>query len=174
MRTSSEVFAHPLLDGSASGLIALCLAGLLLNGCQSTLTHDAPSIEFTRVPPAGEGDPEAVDTIEGRVKGARPDQQIVLFARSGVWWVEPLVTAPFTPIKDSKWKNVTHPGSSYAALLVDSRYRPPEKLAALPEKGGPVAAVAIVEGGVPRVPLKTLQFGGYQWEIRGMEGDHGT
>ncbi|MGD1092927.1 MAG: hypothetical protein ABSB35_13175 [Bryobacteraceae bacterium] len=166
--------SQSVLISALVGLAGLPLISLLLHGCKSTLAHDTPSIEFTRVPSAGEGDPEAVETIEGRVKGARPDQQIVLFARSGVWWVEPLVTAPFTPIQDSKWKNVTHPGSAYAALLVDSRYRPPEKLATLPEKGGPVAAVATVEGGAPRVPLKTLQFSGYQWEIRGIEGDHGT
>lgn len=145
---------------------------LLLNGCASK--HDAPSIVFSRVPPAGEGDPEAVDVIEGRVTGARPDQRIVLFARSGVWWLQPLISQPFTPIQDSKWKNVTHPGSAYAALLVDSRYRPPQKIKSLPEAGGSVAAVAIAEGGAPRVPSKTLQFSGYQWEIRATEGDHHT
>src|SRR5580700_3376770 len=92
--------------------IAVCvgLVCLLLSGCQSTLRSEAPSIEFSRVPPAGEGDPVAVETIEGRVTGARPDQRIVLFARSGVWWVQPLATQPFTPIQDSKWKNSTHPG----------------------------------------------------------------
>jgi hypothetical protein len=136
--------------------------------------RDAPSIEFSRVPAAGEGDSSAVEAIEGRVKGARPNQRIVLFARSGVWWVQPLITAPFTPIQDSKWKNITHPGSAYAALLVDSRYQPPQKVSALPEKGGEVAAVAIVDGGAPRVPIKTLQFSGYQWDIRGTEGDHGV
>jgi hypothetical protein len=36
----------------------------------------------------------------------------------------------------------------------------------LPETGGPVLAVATVGPGRP-FPLKTLQFSGYQWEIRG-------
>ncbi len=61
---------------------------------------------------------------------------------------------------------------AYAALLVDSRYHPPQKIKALPEAGGAVAAVAIADGGAPRIPSKTLQFSGYQWEIRATEGDH--
>src|ERR1700689_3519797 len=72
---------------------------LLLIGCQSSHAHSPPSLEFSRVPPAGEGDPGAFETIEGRVRGAGPDQRIVLFARSGVWWVQPLITQPFTPIR---------------------------------------------------------------------------
>jgi len=35
-----------------------------------------PSIEFTRLPPAGEGSPEIIHTIEGRVKAARPHQRM--------------------------------------------------------------------------------------------------
>jgi hypothetical protein len=117
-------------QSSSQAVLISALAGvfcLLLNGCKSVRGHDTPSIEFSRVPTAGEGDPEAVETIAGRVRGAGPDQRIVLFARSGVWWVQPLVTQPFTPIHDSTWENSTHPGSAYAALLVDSGYRPPEK-----------------------------------------------
>ena len=153
--------------------IAACagVVCLLLNGCKPTLGNEAPSIEFSRVPPAGEGDPVAVETIEGRVTGSRPDLRIVLFARSGVWWVQPRTSFPFTTIQaDSTWKNSTHPGSAYAALLVDSRYRPPQKVWVLPERGGPVLAVAVAEGGPRRVPLKQLQFSGYKWEIRGTEG----
>src|SRR6516164_9188190 len=60
-------------------------AGLLLSSCSSS----RPTIEFTRVPPADKGGPDALDVIEGRVKGAKPGQLIVVFARSEVWWVEP-------------------------------------------------------------------------------------
>ena len=57
--------------------------------------------------------------IAGRVKGARKGQRIVLFARSGMWWVQPLAADPFTKIQpDSRWRSTTHPGSAYAALLV--------------------------------------------------------
>jgi len=145
---------------------------LLLGGCQVSEARGQPSIDFSRVPPAGEGSPDILEPIEGRVRGAQPGQRIVLFARSGVWWVQPVATEPFTTIHaDSKWKNSTHPGSAYAALLVDSRYRPPLTLSVLPEKGGPVLAVATVEGGMPRSPSRTLQFSGYQWEVRETPGD---
>ncbi len=145
---------------------ALCIQ---LNACSSQ-THVEPSIEFSRVPPAGEGSPDTLETIEGRVRGAQPGQRIVLFARAGMWWVQPLADKPFTAIQpDSRWKNSTHPGSAYAALLVDSRYHPPMTVNALPEKGGPVLAVAIAQGSQPRPAL--LQFSGYEWEIRETAGE---
>ena len=48
-----------------------------------------PSITFTRIPPAAKGGPDVLDTIEGRVTGARPDQRLVIYSRSSVWWVQP-------------------------------------------------------------------------------------
>ncbi len=146
--------------------VVAALAGLLSSNCGSLRHREEPSIEISRVPPAGEGSEEILDTIEGRVKGAKPGQRIVLFSRSGKWWVQPFSTQPFTEIQpDSTWKNSTHPGSAYAALLVDSRYLPSATMSSLPQKGGPVLAAEIVQGG-PRRPLETLQFSGYQWEIR--------
>ena len=152
----------------------LVLNGLVLNACRSVRTHDQPSIEFSHVPPGGEGSPDKFDNIEGRVTGTEPGDRVVLFARSGVWWVQPIANQPFTGIQpDSTWKNSTHPGSAYAALLVDSRYHPPATVQALPEKGGPVLAVAIAERLTPRSPPRTLQFSGYQWEIRNDTNDRG-
>src|SRR5580692_9454880 len=125
----------------------LGLVCLLAMGCRSPHAEVPPSIEFTRLPPAGEGSPDLVDSIAGRVAGAQPGQRIVLFARSGFWWVQPLADQPFTTIQsDSTFKGTTHPGSAYAALLVDARFRPPSTVEFLPEKGGPVAAVATAEG----------------------------
>jgi hypothetical protein len=143
---------------------------LQLSNCKSSETPVQPSIEFTRVPRAAEGNPDTIEAIEGLVRGAQPGQRIVLFARAGKWWVQPFGDQPFTAIQpDSKWKNSTHPGSEYAALLVDSRYHPLMTVNALPEKGGPVLAVAIAEG-VQRPPT-LLQFSGYQWEIRESAGE---
>jgi hypothetical protein len=92
----------------------------------------------------------------------------VLFARSGLWWVQPLGDKPFTAIaSDSTWKNTTHPGTAYAALLVDKDYRPPLTINALPLEGGSVHAVARVEG--PRLkpaPIKIVNFSGYEWQVR--------
>lgn len=146
---------------------ALTGAFLLLAACQSSILQTEPSIEFSRIPPKGDGSADQLDKIEGRVKGARSGEKVVLFAQSGVWWVQPFAVQPFTEIQpDSTWKTSTHPGLAYAALLVDSRYRPPPTIDALPEKGGPVLAVATAQGGVPPSPPKTLQFSGYQWEVR--------
>jgi hypothetical protein len=151
---------------------AALLAFVLLSSCQSRVPRE-PSLEFSRVPPAGDGSPDKVDAIAGRVQGARPGNRIVLFARSGVWWVQPLADKPFTAIQqDATWKSVTHPGSAYAALLVDSRYHPPLTVNALPEKGGSVLAVATVPG-TPRSARRTIQFAGYQWETREAPADYG-
>ncbi len=155
---------------------AIALIGCVsVTSCIPSKADIEPSIEFTRVPPAGDGSSEKLETIEGRVKGATRGQRIVLFALSGVWWVQPMAEQPYTPIqKDSTWKSPTHPGLSYAALLVDAGYRAPLTVSALPEKGGPVLAVATVRGVAPSAPPKTIQFSGYQWEIVQKAGDAGA
>jgi len=148
------------------GVVAgICLLSI---GCRSPRAEVQPSIEFTRLPPAGEGSGEIVHAIEGRVTGARPDQRIVLFARSGMWWIQPLAEQPFTNIqRDSTWKNSTHPGIAYAALLVDRDYHPLLTVNVLPQKGGPVHAVATAEGAMlDQAPLKKLDFSGYEWLVR--------
>lgn len=150
----------------------LGLVCLLAMGCHSPRAEVLPTIEFTRLPPAGEGSPDIVDSIAGRVTGARPGQRIVLFARSGVWWVQPLAEKPFTTIQqDSTWKNSTHPGTAYAALLVNAGYKPPVTVNSLPHKGGPVQAVATADGAMlDHAPLKTLAFSGYEWLVRQTPG----
>jgi hypothetical protein len=127
-----------------------------------------PSIDFTTLPTAGEGSADIANVIEGRVRGARPQQRIVLFARAGQWWVQPLAANPFTTIgKDSTWKSTTHPGSAYAALLVDPEYTPPAAANSLPPVGGLVRAVAIAEGAALAHPQpRMLHFSGYEWAVR--------
>ena len=156
-------------------VVGAILLYLLAVSCQSSRHVGEPLIEFTTVPPAGEGSANPTDVIEGRVLGSQPHQRIVLFARSGVWWVQPFEAQPFTEIQaDSTWRNFTHPGIAYAALLVDRRYRPPVTIEALPEKGGAVLAVATVEGNKPVQPqMKTLHFSGYEWQIRQTQSDPG-
>lgn len=150
----------------------LFLTCLLAAGCRSSQAQAAPSIEFTRVPPAGEGNAFLVHPIAGRVKGARPNQRVVLFAQSGMWWVQPLADQPFTTIqRDSTWKSSTHPGSAYAALVVDPGYKPPLTLNVLPQKGGLVEAVVTAEGAKPESSdLKKLNFSGYEWSVRQTPG----
>ena len=107
------------------------------------------------MPAAAEGGSDRLAPIAGRVAGARPGQQIVLFAKSavGVWWVQPLTVQPFTAIDaDSTWKNTIHLGTEYAALLVEPGFRPPATTESLPEPGGAVVAVATVKGTGEFVP----------------------
>jgi len=157
----------------AGAPVALCLG---LTGCQPVGSTGAPSIEFTQVPAASEGGSEKLAPISGRVTGARAGQKIVLFAKSGVWWVQPLTVRPFTDIDgDSSWKNSIHLGTDYAALLVEPGYRPPATTELLPAAGGPVLAAATTKGTGTFVarPRKTLTFSGYEWEIRQTPSDRG-
>jgi hypothetical protein len=157
---------------------AACLASLLfsLAGCRSTTQNVQPSIEFTKIPPAAQGGREKIDTITGRVVGARPDQRIVVYARSGPWWVQPWPDQPFIPIKaDSSWSTSTHLGFEYAALLVDPGYHPPPTLDLAPVASGSVAVVKIVKGtGTPQLaPTVPVKFSGYDWDVRTIAADRG-
>ena len=120
---------------------------MLFAGCRARLAHTEPYIEFSSVPLADEGGPEKLDVIEGRVVGAHPALQIVLYARSGIWYVQPYADEPYTQIRpDSKWRSTTHLGTEYAALLVEPGYKPLPSIEVLPGPGGGVVAVAIREG----------------------------
>jgi PAS domain S-box-containing protein len=126
-----------------------CVVCVTLLSCSTFACRDqsGPLIRFTRVPRASEGGPDRTDRIEGRAIRARPGERIVLFAHWGPWWVQPLVDQPFTTIEpDSKWRNSTHFGTQYAALLVEANYRPPASTDSLPSTGDGVVAVAVVNG----------------------------
>jgi hypothetical protein len=149
------------------------MTGALFHGCRTRQASDRPSIEFTRIPQADNGGREKHDIIEGRVTGARAGQQIVLYAKSGVWWVQPLVVQPFTKIQaNSKFSNATHLGTQYAALLVNPGYQPPATLKALPSTDGAVAAVAVVNG-AESPPSSTIRFSGYEWRVRDAPSSRG-
>lgn len=150
----------------------LAVAGAL-GGCGLGRRAEGPSVEFTRIPQADEGGREKQDIIEGRVQGARADQQIVLYAKSGVWWVQPLANQPFTRIQEnSKWSNATHLGLEYAALLVNPGYRPPATMAALPPLGEGIAAMAVTPG-ASTPPSRTIPFSGYEWRVRNAPSNRG-
>ena len=126
-------------------LVVICC--LALCACHGRRVAHGAYIEFTKVPLADEGGPEKLDLIEGRVAGARPGQQVVLFAQSGVWYVQPFADQPFTQIQpDSTWKSATHLGNQYAALLVDPGYQPPSSTGELPGPGSGVIAVVAMKG----------------------------
>lgn len=153
--------------------ISLCL---LLTGCHLQQSKHDPSIEFSKVPPAAQGGRERVDTIAGRVVGASPGQRVVVYARSGPWWVQPWPDQPFIAIRsDSTWSTQTHLGYEYAALVVDQAYHPPPTMDAAPTLGGSVLAVTITKGvgSLPPNPTKALQFSGYDWTVRTVAADRG-
>jgi len=137
-------------------------------GCHSRNDGRRVSLQITHVPVADPGGPFQSDYIEGRASGSRPDQEIVLYARSGgIWWVQPFKIHPFTKIQaDSTWKNQTHLGTEYAALLVDPGYSPAAKTAELPEVGNGVVAVSVTKGkGTVPFIQKVIQFSGYEWTV---------
>jgi PAS domain S-box-containing protein len=136
---------HTLVSAKRTLLPAFLCIVLCACGLQSGKA--GPSIEFTKVPHAGAGHPYHTATIAGRVTGARTGQKIVLYARSGVWWIQPRVDHPYTAIQaNSTWSNLTHPGTRYAALLVGPNFHPPNITIMLPRTGGAVMAVAVVHG----------------------------
>lgn len=155
---------------------AALIAGTLAAGCRAPRAIGETSIEFAIVPEASDGGSDRMAAISGRVRGARPGQQIVLFARSGVWWVQPLTAEPFTKVEpDSTWKNRIHLGTEYAALLVEPGYRPPHTTDSLPQPGGDVIAIATIKGtpDTAATTRKVLSFSGYEWEVRGVPSDRG-
>ena len=163
-----------LLSGRARGspraflrqtFLLAALSAALLSGCRPR-TGGGPAVEFTRVPKAEASRTDKLDVIQGSVSGAKPGQQIVLYARMGAWWLQPLPNAPYTKIQpDSNWVNSTHLGTEYAALLVEPGYRPRATLDELPSPGGEVVAVATAKGAAA-APSPMLEFSGYEWRIR--------
>lgn len=150
---------------------SLLVTCLLPCACRSRASSTGPAITFTSVPAADVGGPVKLDTIEGRVTGARPDQTIVLYAKSEeLWWVQPYTNRPFVKIQhDSTWKSKTHLGTEYAALLVDQEYTPPATTETLPSPGGGVTTVAVIRGQGPAPPVvapKAVNFSGYEWGVR--------
>jgi hypothetical protein len=125
----------------------LGLSCIPVTGCSRESRKDEPSVQFTTIPPAAVGGSERVAPIGGRATGIRPGQRIVIYTKSGVWWVQPLTSEPFTTVgPNGTWENTIHLGMEYAALLVDAGYRPADTRDALPPLGGGVIAIASVKG----------------------------
>lgn len=160
--------------------ITICI--VWSGACASTRLDSAPSmpsIIITKFPPADKGGPGKTAEIKGTVSGARPEHKIILYAYNGVWWIQPFVKKPFTEIQtDSTWKNLTHLGTRYAAILVEPDYLPPPKTSQLPELGNGVVAVSVVDGvpdpsATPEPAAKTLSFSGYEWTVHNRTGNRG-
>jgi hypothetical protein len=153
----------------------LGLASVMLGGCHSSTVASKPALQITQVPAANPGGPVQMDFIEGRVTGAKPGQQIVLYAYSGIWWIQPFAGHQFTNIQpDATWRNSTHLGTKYAAILVGPNYRPPTKVVDLPSEGKGVLAVATADGRSDApIVSKVLHFSGYDWTVQAAASDRG-
>src|SRR5262249_54566265 len=126
------------------------LAGGLPLVAGSSRAAPAPVIEFTHVPSADPGGTERMELIAGRVVGAAPGERIVLYARSGDWWVQPYVDLPFTELGPEAGCRGDPPlGTEYAALLVQPGYAPPARTDTLPRTGGAVVALTVTPGTPP-------------------------
>jgi hypothetical protein len=157
--------------------LSVLLVHLVLTGCHSSSRNAAPTVAFSKVPPAGQEGPYRTDIFErdyktamtqGRVTGVRPGQRLLLYAKTdGRWGLCRQSGQPFTNIgRDGRWEASVHLGLKYAALLVDPAYTPPEQTESLPIVGNSVVALAVVngEGPAPELPSpKTLNFSGYEW-----------
>jgi hypothetical protein len=163
----------------SANLLVLALGLLMrlaLQGCRPQKDNSSPSIEFTKIPPAAQGGSERVATIAGRVRNARPGQQIVIYAHSGTWWVQPSPGHELIPIQaDSTFSIETHLGFEYAALLVDPGYHALRTMDVAPAQGGLVAYLRTVKGtGTPQLaPTGSLKFSGYDWDVRTIASDKG-
>lgn len=151
----------------AARVLRLSCVLLLMSACRSDRLPQ-PTIDFSTLPPATHGGSERVDTIAGKVAGASTDDQVVVYARSGPWWVQPTSDHSLIPIQqDLSWKTETHLGYEYAALLVNKGYKPAPTLDSLPEVGGSVLALKTAKGvGVlPPPPTVPIRFAGYNWNV---------
>jgi hypothetical protein len=155
--------------------ILLVFVSVLVSACNSSSAPPKPDVQITLVPAANPGGPVQLDFIEGRANDAKPGQQIVLYARSGIWWIQPFANQPFTKIQpDSTWRNSTHLGTDYAAILVEPGFHPATKLTTLPAEGNGVVAIA-TSTGKPVAPIvsKVIHFSGYDWRVRNAANDRG-
>jgi len=159
------------------GSVAILLIVLSVTsaGCGRDTKHTIePKISFTQVPQWNPGDRNLQDVMEGTVSGEQPDQRMVIYSKAGeLWWLQPLLTAPFTTILSNHvWRNETHLGTDYAVLLVDPSYKPPAVLSQLPKRGPGIAAVAVAHG-----PEKSssffVDFSGFTWRVRKVASDRG-
>lgn len=165
-----------MISQRAGPTIVVWLLTVLISGCAAS-SNVQPSIEIMHIPPADKGGGRELDEIRGRVTGAGNQQQVVLYARSGAWYVQPFADQPFTKIgPESTWSNTTHLGTEYAALLVEPGYTPAPVTLTLPAPGNGVVAVSVVDGRPPfwrtwwfRLSLVLLALLGlfalYRWRI---------
>ncbi|MBV5272726.1 MAG: hypothetical protein JZU52_03465 [Lamprocystis purpurea] len=110
----------------------------------------AATVTITEAPPCGGGASQTAP-ISGTSAGAESGDRIVLWAiAEQTAYVQPFVASPFTAIApDGSWRNFSHLGANYVAMLVRHGYQPPATAFApkLPKVGGDIVAMDMVQCG---------------------------
>jgi len=172
MLISFDIHRHTKKVISAALLATL---NLLLTGCNSKRLSSNPSIQITQAPRSDPGGPVQMGFIEGRATGAKPGEEVVVYSHSGIWWIQPFTSQSYTKLQpDSTWRNMTHLGTEYAALLVEPGYHAASKMTSLPPLGNGVLAIASISGN-PGKPVESpiVHFSGYDWRVRTGGADRG-
>ena len=137
-----------IIESKRRILSVIALVALLVTcqGNTSCAANGKPEIQITQVPPKGAG-PDRLERIAGTVSGENiTDCKVIVFVHTDTWYVQPYIEASDTEIKNSNtWQTDTHLGSEYAALLVNNSYKPPTTTGRLPEVGGPILAIVVVD-----------------------------
>jgi len=109
-----------------------------------------PRIKITDIPPASaQGSATATNLIGGIAYGKDLSKccRVIIYAHTDAWYVQPTVASPYTPIgENGKWQTTTHPGAQYAALLVESSFKPEARIDNLPAAGGEILAEDVQPG----------------------------
>jgi hypothetical protein len=162
-------------ESRSNAMLTIAALLLALTAChKATQPPLEATILFTQVPQRDLGDQNQEDVIEGTVSGARPGQNMVVYSRTGgLWWLQPRLNSPFTPIlPGGVWRNEVHLATDYAALLVDSSYHPAPVLTELPKVGRGIETVA-ASPGQERSSSFFVNFSGYQWRVRKVPSNRG-
>ncbi len=155
-------------------LMLLFLINVLLVSC----SEDAPTGPDDPVPPAGiVGDTTKPPEIT--IVGLQPGDSyvsgtannldtsktnVVLWAKTDHWYVQPYVTQPFTPIQGTgHWGNTTHPWNRLVALLVDATYDPGS--IRLEHPSGDPGILAWDEYPEPK-PDRIIDWKGHTWKVK--------
>lgn len=104
------------------------------------------------------------DTVHGTAyPGNTPSTKVVLWAKTNSWYVQPLVTEPYTYIQsDCSWTNFTHPWDRIVALLVDTSYVP----GSIRDYHPAIDPGVVCWDEYPNPSLKFIDWSGYRWRIK--------
>jgi hypothetical protein len=119
-----------------------------------------PEIEFVGLQPGATDISGVANNVDVNV------HQVVLWAKTNVWYVQPLSNDPYTPIEhNGTWSNWTHQWDRMVALVVDQDYEPTAQRFDHPASD--IGVRAWTE--YPEPSMRTVDFSGYIWRVKDFE-----